>query len=239
MRVALALIVLMAAQSGDPRIWNGVYTTAQADRGKANFVTSCERCHGADLNGVTAPSLKGARFQNAWDNETLYDLYIKIRDSMPPNFGTALTDENKLDVVAFILQSNGFPAGAAEMKIDAEFLDGIAIVRKDAQRPANIPNFSIVQVVGCLAEGPDKTWLLSKTSSPAPSRDQASTPDQLKAAAAQPLGDQTFRLVSAARFKPETHKGHKVEAKGLLYRDAVESRLNVTAMETVAEDCAR
>jgi len=47
-----------------PRIWQGVFTAAQADRGKAVFNTTCLRCHGEDLAGNTAPALKGDRFQS-------------------------------------------------------------------------------------------------------------------------------------------------------------------------------
>ncbi|HEX5000107.1 MAG TPA: cytochrome c [Terriglobia bacterium] len=240
-----AFVVLAAgAQNADEKIWGGVYTAAQAERGKAQFAISCERCHGADLGGApattsgAAPSLKGARFTNSWDNKTVYDLYTKIRDTMPPNFGTTLTDENKLDVVAFLLESNSYPAGSEELKIDSELLDGITFLRKGAPRPTNIPNFSVVQVVGCLAQGPGQTWVLNHSSAPAPSRDQPSTAAQLKAATSQPLGDETFRLVSVSRFKPDLHNGQKVEAKGLLYREGAENRINVTVMESVAPACA-
>src|SRR5579872_5953492 len=46
--------------SGNSRIWSGVYTAAQAERGKENYVTSCSNCHNLDLNGsVRAPTLRG------------------------------------------------------------------------------------------------------------------------------------------------------------------------------------
>src|ERR1700704_4721652 len=59
------------AQSGGT-VWDGTYSAAQAARGKANFTTSCERCHLADLSGGTGPSLKGTRFMTDWENESLY-----------------------------------------------------------------------------------------------------------------------------------------------------------------------
>ena len=37
-------------------------------------------------------------------------LFTKVRDTMPPNFGTILDDQVKLDIVTYILQTNGFPA---------------------------------------------------------------------------------------------------------------------------------
>src|SRR4249920_3872714 len=132
-----------SAPSPDGKIWDGTYTLAQAERGKKNFTTSCERCHLVDLSGGTGPSLKGTRFMTSWENESLYKIFTKIRDTMPPNFGTTLTDDAKLDVLTYILQTNGFPEGSTELNIDADLLDSIQIVRKGAARPA-IPNFSVV-----------------------------------------------------------------------------------------------
>lgn len=246
-KLSLALIpvifcgVIIGAQSTptpspDGKIWDGAYTTVQAARGKANFTTSCERCHLVDLSGGTGPALKGTRFFTDWENESLYKIFTKIRDTMPPNFGTTLTDDAKLDVLTYILQTNGFPAGSAELKMDADELDSIPIVRRGANRPA-VPNFSVVQVVGCLSKGPNNTWVLNNTSEPVITKDQPSTPEELKAAGTKPVGAQTFRLVSVNSFNPDTHAGQKVEAKGLLYREANDARLNVTSLQMVASSC--
>lgn len=227
-----------AAQSADGRIWDGVFTAAQAARGKSNFTTSCERCHGANLAGVTAPSLTGPRFMTAWENEPVYRLFTKVRDTMPPNFGTTLTDEAKLDVVAYILQSNGFPAGTTELAMGADALEGIQIARKG--QGTVLPNFSVVQVVGCLAPGPNSNvWLLTSASEPAATKDQPSSPDELKLAETQPLGSISFRLVNTNPFKSSLRGGQKVEAKGLLYRDPEDSRLNLTSLQTVASLCSK
>jgi S-disulfanyl-L-cysteine oxidoreductase SoxD len=225
-----------AAQSADTPIWSGTYTSAQALRGKENFTKSCERCHLVDLSGGTGPSLKGTRFMSSWENESLYKIFTKIRDTMPPNFGTTLTDEAKLDVLTYILQVNGFPEGDSELKIDADLLDSIQIVRKGVSGPA-IPNFSVVAVVGCLAAGPNKTWVLTNTSEPEISKDQPSTPEELKAASSKPPGKQTFRLISANSFMPANHSGQKMQAKGLIYRDGDDARINVTSLQMVSPDC--
>jgi hypothetical protein len=225
-------------QGGDSPIWNGVFTAEQADRGKANFTTSCVRCHGQNLAGGTGPSLTGQRFMSSWENENVYRLFVKIRDTMPPNFGTALTDEAKLDVVSYILQANGFPAGGQELRIDSDALESIPIVRKAAPVSAAAPaNFSIVRVVGCLSHGANNAWILTNTTDPVAAKDEPSTPTALKQAEAQALGTGTFRLVSATRFKPDLHDGHKVEAKGLLYREANDPRLNLTSLEMVSPNC--
>jgi mono/diheme cytochrome c family protein len=239
---ALACVFLLcaipaAAQATEARIWAGIFTNEQAERGRANFNIACVRCHGADLAGQTAPSLKGPRFIGAWENENLYKLFTKIRDTMPPNFGTILPDNDKLDVLAYVLRTNEFPAGSQELKVDADSLEGIQIVRKGAALV--ITNFSVVRVVGCLAAGPDNSWSLRSAMDPVLSRDQPSTPEELKRADVQPLGTQAFRLVSVNGFKPDQLSGRKVEAKGLLYKDEKDARINVTSLQAVGACIAK
>jgi S-disulfanyl-L-cysteine oxidoreductase SoxD len=235
--VAMALpggVSVVRAQGTEARIWTGIFTDEQAERGKANFAQSCVRCHGADLAGLTAPSLNGNRFITAWENENLYKLFVKVRDTMPPNFGTILTDEAKLDVVSFILRTNGFPAGSQELKVDADTLENIQVVRKGAVQV--VANFSVVRVVGCLAPGPGNTWTLTDTTDPILSRDQPSTPEELKRAEGLAPGKQKFRLVSIsglAGFNPQQLSGSRMDVKGLLYKDDTDSRINVTSLQMV------
>src|SRR5262245_38601849 len=212
-----------SAQAVEARIWTGIFTNEQAERGKTDFAQSCVRCHGADLAGVTAPSLNGNRFVSAWENESLYKLFVKVRDTMPPNFGTILTDEAKLDVVTFILRTNGFPAGSQELKVDPDTLENIQIVRKGAVQV--VSNFSVVRVVGCLTQGSNNTWNLTNTTDPVLSRDQASTPEELKRAQALAPGNENFRLVNVAGFNPQQNSGQKMDVKGLLYKDDAGSRI--------------
>lgn len=219
-------------------IWNGVYTAAQAARGKTTFETACIRCHGADLTGTSGPPLVGDKFFANWEADSLNTLFVKIRDTMPPNFGTILEPEAKLEILTYILQTNKFPAGSQELKTDSETLDAIQIVRR-AGEAAGAPNFALVQVVGCLSQGPNDGWVLTNSSAPVVTKDQTSTPDALKRAETQPLGAGTFKLVSAYPFKPDLHKGHKVEAKGLLYQDPGDRRINLTSMQMVASSCGQ
>src|SRR5580704_11529125 len=218
-------------------VWDGVYTAAQADRGKANFLTGrCGGCHQLDLSGDRGPTLKGDTFLSHWENGPVNTLFKKISETMPPNGPNETTDEAKIDIVAYLLQSNGFPAGPAELKLDAEALDRIEIVRKGLI--ATAPNFALVQVVGCLAQGAKNGWVLTNTSEPVVTKDEQPTASGLKTAEARPLGNQTFQLVSVTSFKPEDHKGQKVEARGLLYRDPSDARLNLTSLQMVGPSCA-
>jgi S-disulfanyl-L-cysteine oxidoreductase SoxD len=223
------------AQTGEPRIWQGVYTDEQAARGKEVFTANCVRCHAQDLAGVTGPALKGDRFYQTFGSEPIDRLFLKVRDTMPPNYGDTVTDQNKLDAVTYILQYNGFPSGPGELKMASEDLATAQILRKGER--AVVQNFSLVSAVGCLARGDNNTWLLTRTADPVSTRDDTSTPQALATAATRPLGTRTFRLLSAVPFKPEAHVGHRMEARGLIYNDDASARLTVISLQVAAETC--
>ena len=237
--LALAAAVGVAAESeslkpGD-RIWSGVYTTGQAERGKDNFEKSCSNCHNSDLNGsVRAPSLRGDRFMKNWENESANVLFVKLRDSMPATYPETVSNETKIDILAYLLQVNGFPAGKSELKLDPKELDDIQIVQKGEQAA---PNFSLVRIVGCLSKSAANKWTLIRTTEPAVIKDDKPTPAALKEAAENTLGTGTFDLLNTVPFKPDSHKGQKAEARGLLYRDSARNALNLTSLETTGTAC--
>jgi S-disulfanyl-L-cysteine oxidoreductase SoxD len=215
--------------------WDGVFTAAQAERGKANFLTGrCGGCHKLDLTGDRGPALKGDDFLAHWENGSVVTLFDKIRETMPPNSPNETTDDAKIDIVAYLLSQNGYPAGKAELRAESDSLGIIDLVRKG--QTSTIPNFSLVQVVGCLSPGPNNAWTLTRTSDPVLTRDEEPTAAALRTAQAKALGAQTFQLISAVSFKPETHLGQKMEARGLLYKDDKDARLNLTSLQAMG-DC--
>ena len=220
--VLLAAAVDNAQQAPQPRIWQGVYTAAQAERGKATFLVTCQRCHNADLSGDRGPALKGERFMTTWGGGGVNRLFEKIRDTMPPFATSTLDDAAKLDIVTFILQTNGFPAGGKELA--AADLESIDIVAKGEQPKAQ--NFARVQVVGCLARGEGSRFVLTNASEPAVAADNTAVP--LPA-----TGTGRVVLLNAQPFNPAGQIGQRVEARGLLYRDEQETLLTVTALKTV------
>lgn len=239
-RTVVGLFILLACSVGlraqdAPRIWQGVYTTAQAERGRAVFNTTCLRCHGEDLGGTTAPALKGERFQSSWGGDVIESLFAKVRDTMPPNFGSTLEDQVKLDVVTYILQTNGFPAGQSELVVGGTDLSTAQILKKGEQ--AGAQNFSLVQTVGCLSSGANNTWVLTRTAEPVPTRDEAPSDSGLAAAAAKPLGTKTFRLISVTPFRPASFTGQKMEARGLIYAEPGDERINLTSLKPTGGTC--
>lgn len=223
------------AQESDVPIYTGVFSPAQAARGRQAFEANCARCHRANLEGTErGPALKGENFWSHWENETLATLFVKVRDNMPPNFtGAELDPQTKLDIVTHILSTNEFPAGRGELKPDRDALDELQIVKKGAA--ASMPNFAIVQVVGCLSKASGGTWSLTHAGKPA----KQASPFPAKAAATsdRPLGTETFQLTSVQGFSPDEQAGHKVEAVGLIYRAPNDNRLDVTALRSVTTEC--
>ena len=225
-----------AAQGSDVKIWDGVFSAAQTERGKAQFEETCARCHNVQLTGSDrGPALKGDNFFSHWENESIGALFLKVRDQMPPNLtGAQLEPDVKLAIVTYILRSNNFPVGRDELTVDLDRLDEIQIVQKGAS--GSLSNFALVQVVGCLTQDPTQAWMLTNTSPPVPTRDQG-PPPAAQSAGAKPLGQETYRLVSVARFKPHAFNGQKVEAKGLLYKAPSKNLLDLTSLQAVGSSC--
>lgn len=109
-------------------LWDGAYTAEQAQRGEQVYTSACIACHGQDLGGNSnAPGLVGMGFMFLWEGRTLGTFYEKIRAEMPTDRPGRLPQQDYLDVVAYILQANAFPAGDRELPTAAESLAEILI----------------------------------------------------------------------------------------------------------------
>src|SRR6266568_4074367 len=171
---------LHAQQAPEKKIWDGVFTSNQAVRGKSAFEGSCARCHNVALVGSErGPAIKGPAFLSHWDKGNLSDLFIKIRDTMPPLNAEQVPPAAKLDIVAYLLQVNGFPAGTTALSLDE--IENIQIVKRGSEA-AGPPNFSLVATVGCLSQAPNTRWILTNASEPAPTKDETATAEALKSA---------------------------------------------------------
>ena len=237
--VVLALVLACVAVAHGQRdssqgIWDGVYTSEQAVRGKATFEEACIRCHGRDLAGTTAPALRGAQFQQSWGGGTIEVLFAKIRDTMPPGFGTVLDDRQKLEIVAYILETNGFPAGRAELG-PGDTLARTRILGKG--EVVTVEDFALVQTVGCLTGGPGGTWVLTRTAPPVTTLEDAPGDGGLAASAGQPLGSGRYLLLSARPFEPAAHVGQKMDARGLIYTEPGRERLTLTSLTPTGVAC--
>ena len=117
------------AQAPAAGIWAGAYTAEQATRGKAAYAESCASCHGPTLTGGdSAPPLAGSNFLNNWNNTSTADLFSRIKDTMPANDPGSLSGKTVADIEAFMLQTNGFPAGAAPLATDPQLMGDTRIL---------------------------------------------------------------------------------------------------------------
>ena len=100
------LVTVRAADDPAPlrSVWSGVFPAEQAARGKAQFAVLCQHCHSPMLTGSQAgPPLRGPGFWKKWEGDTVWALFVKIRDYMPEDTIESVTDEEKLDVLTHIL----------------------------------------------------------------------------------------------------------------------------------------
>ena len=103
----------------------GVFSSQQSARGELEYMRTCKRCHKRDLSGdfiEDAPPLIGEEFMSNWRPWTLGDLFEFLTTDMPPKPKERLevSAQNYADILAFMLDKNGFPAGNNELLPDFE-----------------------------------------------------------------------------------------------------------------------
>ena len=87
------------------------YTAAQAAAGKTAFDADCAVCHGNTLrNGTMGPPLAGEAFQAVWAGRPARELFDSAR-TMPPANPGSLPDQTYANILAYVLEVNGYPAG--------------------------------------------------------------------------------------------------------------------------------
>jgi cytochrome c len=118
---SIAQLIVVSQESQD-----GMYSVQQASRGKAQYTEKCAACHLETLSGAgMAPALAGDAFAHHWQNHNLSDLFDRIRTTMPQDKPGSLSAQATVDILAFLLQSNGIPAGENELKGEPAILKDI------------------------------------------------------------------------------------------------------------------
>jgi mono/diheme cytochrome c family protein len=115
-------------------VWDGVFTESQATRGQAVYPGACGICHGRRLNGApedpdmrSTPPLARARFLRVWEGRSLATLFEYTRATMPEDNPNSLTDQEYVDVIAYMLTVGGMPAGGDELQPDPQSLARVVI----------------------------------------------------------------------------------------------------------------
>ena len=107
-------------------VLDGIYTSAQAERGKAVYAMNCAGCHGDKAEGGAAgPTLSGPDFTNGYKDGTAGALLNKISQDMPSSAPGSLEGQQYADVFAYLLSINKYPAGQTEAPKDAAVLKAV------------------------------------------------------------------------------------------------------------------
>ncbi len=118
---------------------NAFYTETQARRGQVLFGKVCTPCHTATPQ-FTAAKLAGRGFwlgsqkifmdlggRGLARYPSVYHIYRRVRDTMPSYDATSVSPIDKVDIVAFLLKMNGFPAGPVALTGDTTLMKTMKI----------------------------------------------------------------------------------------------------------------
>jgi mono/diheme cytochrome c family protein len=121
----LALVVGATSIAGqDAKTTNsGVYTEAQAARGKTTFEAKCTACH--DTARFT-----GEIFFESWNDKTMKEIWDVASGTMPEDNPGSLKQNEYADILAYFLQLNAFPTGDAELMPGAGPMATIKVEKK-------------------------------------------------------------------------------------------------------------
>jgi mono/diheme cytochrome c family protein len=95
-----------------------LYTEAQAKLGFVKYIGNCAMCHGTHLEGRSGPSLKGPNWANAKAAYTVGEVFSVVSQQMPAISPGQLPHDDYVQIMAYLLQQNGYPAGSTPLEFD-------------------------------------------------------------------------------------------------------------------------
>ena len=96
------------------------FTAKQVERGRGEFRGICADCH-------SASEFRGNTFLYEWRRRTAWDFFRELTETMPDDAPGSLTDQQYVDVTAYVLQMNGYVAGESELAATEAMLDQFAM----------------------------------------------------------------------------------------------------------------
>jgi mono/diheme cytochrome c family protein len=120
--LGLAATWTLTAQTGSRTVRDGVFTSAQAERGARVFESICTNCH--EIVEFTAA---GAYLDDV-EGKPLWETFEFVSSEMPEDDPGSLRPEEYAAVLAYIFSVYGLPSGDVELAVDQESLAAITIV---------------------------------------------------------------------------------------------------------------
>ena len=98
------------------------FTVEQVSQGRIAYDHSCKDCHGSTLdNGEFGGApLRGNYFRKKWGSGSVAALYGYMKAKMPPDRPGTLSDKVYADLVAFVLDANGYKPGDRPLPANVE-----------------------------------------------------------------------------------------------------------------------
>jgi S-disulfanyl-L-cysteine oxidoreductase SoxD len=127
---ALLLPATAVAQTTEAK--PGLVPAAQAANGENVFKIRCSECH------ATTDFTK-SDFARAWDDRPLFELFEKVRSTMPDDKPGTYLPQEYLDVVLYIYKLNGAAEGEGEIKPDEAAMKAVKYKMKLEGKPAPKP----------------------------------------------------------------------------------------------------
>ena len=118
--VLVSRSVFSLAQSPAPASAPGIYTEEQAARGAAVFSSVCMDCH-------ARREFSDEEFKGKWRGRSAFDLFDRMRSTMPESSPGSLERASYLDLVAYIAKLNALPAGSSALPDDEAALKKLTL----------------------------------------------------------------------------------------------------------------
>jgi S-disulfanyl-L-cysteine oxidoreductase SoxD len=98
----------------------------QVDLGGQWFRSACYECHASNLSDPD--------FRAKWSGKSAFELYDRMRNTMPDSDPGGLTPETYVALTAYLLKLNGVAAGTAALSTDSTALSSIKLAFPSSQR---------------------------------------------------------------------------------------------------------
>jgi hypothetical protein len=117
--VAVCSVSAMTGPAAQQSTNDGIYSKAQADAAKPKFDKLCGECHAftvAEKKQAQDLPLGDEPFLKKWEGRSLDELLTLVVTTMPNDGSAVVTDDEALDLLAYVLQRNGYKAGTSPLK---------------------------------------------------------------------------------------------------------------------------
>ena len=101
-------------------VLDSVFSVIQVERGTKTYEEACGECHMPE-------QFTDSSFMIAWQGQTVFDLFDLIKKTMPYERPSSLRNRVYVDILAYLLNLNGVPAGSTDMPSSSRILKQIRI----------------------------------------------------------------------------------------------------------------